>query len=102
MADAHIDQQNWKYRRRYLIAVTAFVMGLMLWATVMLPGAEIAETIISNGYYVLASFTAIYVFGAAWEGRRNWGKQNTVEGTVTTTTASTVTQEVIPATKEPL
>lgn len=93
--DARIDQQNWKYRRRYLIAVTAFVMGLMLWAALGIPGAEIAETIISNGYYVLASFTAIYVFGAAWEGRRNFGRSNTAEGTVTTTTASTVTQETV-------
>lgn len=93
--DATIDQQNWKYRRRYLIAVTAFVMGLMIWATMVITKEELAEVIVSNGYYVLASFTAIYVFGAAWEGRRNFGRSNTAEGTVTTTTASTVTQETV-------
>jgi len=93
MTTATIDQQNWKYRRRYLVAVTAFVMGLMLWAAFGVPDKEIAETIITNGYYVLASFTAIYVFGAAWEGRRNFGKTNTVDGTVTTTVASTTTEE---------
>jgi hypothetical protein len=61
------DKINWKYRRRYLIVVTAFIMALMVHAAVFIPALEVASVILTNGMWALVAFVGTYVFGAVWD-----------------------------------
>lgn len=72
------DKANWLMRRRYLYAVTAFVMGLMIFATVGPVDPSVATAIVANGFWVLAAFTGTYVFGAVWDhsNQRKFGATN--------------------------
>lgn len=62
-----LDKINWLMRRRYLYAVTCFVMLIMLLACSGLVEVSIATAIVTNGFWTLATFTGTYVFGAVWD-----------------------------------
>lgn len=87
------DRANWFMRRRYLYAVTGFVMAMMLIACFGPVEPTVAQTIVANGFWVLAAFTGTYVFGAVWDhtNQRKFGITNE-PGTVTK--ATTVTEEI--------
>ena len=56
----------WKFRRRYLMAVTAFTMVIMV-MSVFYAEVSLAQTIINMGFTALIGFTGTYVFGAIWD-----------------------------------
>lgn len=66
--DTVLDKMNWINRRRYLYAVTSFVMLIMIAAAAgLVKEKDVATAIITNGFWVLAAFTGTYVFGAVWD-----------------------------------
>lgn len=67
MIEEVADKTNWKMRRRYLIAVTAFCMVAIAGAMFGPVQATIGEAVVAWGFMLLASNTAVYVFGAAWD-----------------------------------
>lgn len=57
----------WRYRRRFLMIYTAFVI-IIVSASVFSPSdVEVAKVTISAGLMSLAGVVGTYVFGAAWE-----------------------------------
>jgi hypothetical protein len=66
MADAQ-PVGSWKYRRRYLVAVSLFAMAVI--AFVLFKGAdtELAQTALTMSYLTLSGNVGSYVFGASWD-----------------------------------
>jgi hypothetical protein len=71
---------NWKYRRRYLVFVTLFTMGMMVAALVWRPEASVSRVVIEMGFVAIVSFVGSYVFGAVWDqnNQRKHDAQRTV------------------------
>lgn len=75
----------WKYRRRFMVAYTAFVMtivfksvfyplGIEMFGVQVFSGdAEVAKVTISAGLTSLGAVVGAYVFGAAWERHKMGG-----------------------------
>lgn len=74
-------QGQWKYRRRYLIFVTAFTMGMMAAALMYRPEASVSRSVIEMGFVAIMSFVGSYVFGAVWD-QINERKHNGSGGSV--------------------
>ena len=58
----------WRYRRRFLMMYSAFVMVIVIrsvFSEDMDP--EVAKVVISSGLMSLGGVVSAYVFGAAWE-----------------------------------
>lgn len=65
-----MNPKNWSNRRRYLWAVTLFVMSTVVGAIVGTKfgvPATVAETVVVWGLMALMTFVATYVFGATWD-----------------------------------
>lgn len=99
MINTDADKHNWKFRRRYLIAVTAFIMLLMAWAALGKSGESLGEVILTNGMWVLVGFTGTYVFGATWDhaNQRKFGRTNEPGTTTTTATLKTEVSDAVVA-----
>ena len=62
-------KDNWKYRRRFLVAYTASVLLLIKWVVLNGHDTVVAQTLVSVGLTSLAGLNSAYIFGAAWENK---------------------------------
>ena len=58
---------NWKYRRRFLIAYTVFSLGLIGLVVWRQEDTETARTLIATVFPSLAGLISAYMFSATWE-----------------------------------
>ena len=58
---------SWKRRRRYMCAVTAFTMGVIVWILWSGRDTRVAETAMTMSWLCLIGIVGAYVFGAAWQ-----------------------------------
>jgi hypothetical protein len=65
--DKAFDHRNWRFRRRYLVVVTAFTMALMGFSVVYRADQVVSETVVSMGFVGLIGYVGSYVFGAVWD-----------------------------------
>lgn len=65
--DTSTDKHNWKFRRRYLMVVTGFTMGLMGYSVIFRADNVVSETVVSMGFVGLIGYVGSYVFGAVWD-----------------------------------
>lgn len=73
-----MQQDPWKYRRRFLLAYTSFVLAMTGWIIFKESDTAVAETFISVSWPSLAALVGAYVIGATWEMRPAQAVQNTV------------------------
>lgn len=72
-------QDPWKYRRRFLLAYTAFVLAMTGWIIFKESDTAVAETFISVSWPSLAALVGAYVIGATWEMRPAQTTQTVVQ-----------------------
>jgi len=61
------DQPTWKNRRRYLLALTAFSIGVIVYILWKELDSPTAQTAINMAFWSLILQFGTYVGGAAWE-----------------------------------
>src|ERR1700743_589410 len=61
-------QDNWKYRRRFMIAMTFFCMAVIV-ACLFYGRPGIAETVVGSAFGMLVSIFGFYVAGTVWDDR---------------------------------
>jgi len=83
--DNTTDHHNWKFRRRYLMVVTAFTMALMGYSVVFRAENTVSETVVSMGFVGLIGYVGSYVFGAVWD-------HNNIRANSPSTSSSTYTE----------
>lgn len=62
-------KHSWKIRRRFMFAVTAFCMAVILLALLVKPDTGVAGTAISFAFGTITGIVGSYVFGAVWDDR---------------------------------
>lgn len=58
---------SWRYRRRFMFAITGFCMGVIVTALLAAPIASVAEIAIMMGFGTLVAIFGFYVAGATWD-----------------------------------
>lgn len=57
----------WKFRRRFMFAITAFCMAVIITALLVARVASVAEIAVIMGFGTLTSIFGFYVAGATWD-----------------------------------
>jgi hypothetical protein len=64
---------SWTIRRRYMFALTAFCMAVILLALLVKPDAGVSATVVSFAFGTLTGTLGTYVFGAVWDDKNRKG-----------------------------
>lgn len=70
------NEVSWKYRRRYVLSVTAFICCFMIYSVERLGDVATTATVVSTGMTTLAAIVGSYVFGAVWDHKNARGGNN--------------------------
>lgn len=60
---------SWKNRRRFMVGVTLFICGFMVFTVLQLGDTATTSTAISMGLSAITGIVGSYVFGAVWDHR---------------------------------
>ena len=58
---------NWVIRRRFMMIVIAFCMGVIVYTLHSGRDDRVAETALTMSFAIVGTTVGSYVFGAAWE-----------------------------------
>ena len=68
---APVDHGNWVVRRRFMMTIIAFCMGVIVWTLTSDREDRVAETALTMSFAIIGTTVGSYVFGAAWEKGKN-------------------------------
>ena len=68
---APVAHGNWVVRRRFMITIIAFCMGVIVWTLLSDRADKLAETAMTMSFAIIGTTVGSYVFGAAWEKGKN-------------------------------
>ena len=57
----------WQMRRRFMVCVITFCMGVIIYVLATDTDSEAAQTAVSMGFAIIGTTMASYVFGATWQ-----------------------------------
>ena len=62
---------NWVVRRRFMMTIIAFCMGIIVLTLASERADKVAETAMTMSFAIIGTTVGSYVFGAAWEKGKN-------------------------------
>jgi hypothetical protein len=71
MTSSTSNTDAWKYRRRFMLWMTTFFMGMVLTALLAGKDAAVSEMAVMSGCAALTAIFGFYVAGAAWDDHSN-------------------------------
>lgn len=65
-------KDNWKYRRRFMVATVGFCMGVVSYVLAERQDTEAAQNAVNMAFFIIGSTVSSYVFGAVWDDKRTY------------------------------
>lgn len=65
-------KDNWKYRRRFMVATVAFCMATVGYVLARDRDTEAAQNAVNMAFIIIGSTVSSYVFGAVWDDKRTY------------------------------
>ena len=85
-----LGSDDWRIRRRIIVLLLIWCVGLVTWIAIMGPPDQLREAIATSGMILIGSMVGSYVFGVIWDDK---GK--------TPSTTTKITSEVITGPETP-
>jgi hypothetical protein len=72
---------NWRIRRRYIFAAFALGVGMIVASVVAIWSDRMgAGDLVTGGVALITLILTSYIFGAAWEDKSKYGKEENPDG----------------------
>jgi len=80
-----LGSDDWRIRRRIIILLLIWLVGLITWIAIMGPPDQLREAIATSGMILVGSIVGSYVFGVIWDAKsKQPGSTTEIKQTVTT------------------
>jgi hypothetical protein len=64
-----LGSDDWRIRRRIIVLLLIWCVGLVTWIAIMGPPDQLREAIATSGMILIGSIVGSYVFGVIWDNK---------------------------------